>query len=179
MIYDLGALRVQTVGDEFFVAPSAAVIGRVQLGRDASVWFGAVLRGDSNDIRIGKTNQTVIKKMRCVVRAKSMTDPDRQVGMMQSARAACDRLEAIGITAYAYGDNFLLYDNFLTAWPTTLYYAGITLGMTLVVAFFMIPHPVAVFWVGIFVATALVGRWAAVFLQALGGGWWNRDGNKH
>ena len=53
MIYDLGSLRVQTVGDEFFVAPSAAVIGRVHLGRDASVWFGAVLRGDSNEIRIG------------------------------------------------------------------------------------------------------------------------------
>jgi carbonic anhydrase/acetyltransferase-like protein (isoleucine patch superfamily) len=53
MIYELGSHRVQTVGDEFFVAPSAAVIGRVHLGRDASVWFGAVLRGDSQDIRIG------------------------------------------------------------------------------------------------------------------------------
>ena len=53
MLYDLGEHRVQTAGDEFFIAPSAAVIGRVVLGRDASVWFGAVLRGDSNDIRIG------------------------------------------------------------------------------------------------------------------------------
>ena len=53
MIYELGEQRVQTVGDEFFVAPSAAVIGRVLLGRDVSVWFGAVLRGDGNEIRIG------------------------------------------------------------------------------------------------------------------------------
>jgi carbonic anhydrase/acetyltransferase-like protein (isoleucine patch superfamily) len=53
MIYDLGSYRVQTVGEEFFVAPSASVIGRVHLGRDASVWFNAVLRGDVNDIRIG------------------------------------------------------------------------------------------------------------------------------
>ena len=53
MLYDLGPHRVQTVGDEFFAAPSSAVIGRVTLGRDASVWFSAVLRGDSNDIRIG------------------------------------------------------------------------------------------------------------------------------
>jgi len=53
VLYDLDKQRVQTAGDEFFVAPSAAVIGRVTLGRDASVWFGAVLRGDSNDIRIG------------------------------------------------------------------------------------------------------------------------------
>ena len=53
MLYDLGSHRVQTVGDEFFVAPSAAVIGRVFLGRHASVWFGTVLRGDVNDIRVG------------------------------------------------------------------------------------------------------------------------------
>jgi carbonic anhydrase/acetyltransferase-like protein (isoleucine patch superfamily) len=53
MIYELGEHRVQTIGDEFFVAPSAAVIGRVTLGRDVSVWFGAVLRADGNDIRVG------------------------------------------------------------------------------------------------------------------------------
>ena len=53
MLYELGSHRVQTIGDEFFVAPSAAVIGRVFLGRDVSIWFGTVLRGDSNDIRIG------------------------------------------------------------------------------------------------------------------------------
>jgi carbonic anhydrase/acetyltransferase-like protein (isoleucine patch superfamily) len=53
VLYDLGSYRVQTIGDEFFVAPTAAVIGRVFLGRHANVWFGAVLRGDMNDIRIG------------------------------------------------------------------------------------------------------------------------------
>jgi carbonic anhydrase/acetyltransferase-like protein (isoleucine patch superfamily) len=53
VLYDLGAYRVQTVGDEFYVAPSASVIGRVYLGRHANVWFNAVLRGDVNDIRIG------------------------------------------------------------------------------------------------------------------------------
>jgi carbonic anhydrase/acetyltransferase-like protein (isoleucine patch superfamily) len=53
VIYDLGTHRVQTVGDEFFVAPSAAVIGRVYLGHDATVWFNAVLRADGNDIRLG------------------------------------------------------------------------------------------------------------------------------
>ncbi|HEY8520581.1 MAG TPA: gamma carbonic anhydrase family protein [Gammaproteobacteria bacterium] len=53
MRYRLGDLRLTTCGEEYFIAPSAAVIGRVRLGRDASVWFGAVLRGDSNDIVIG------------------------------------------------------------------------------------------------------------------------------
>lgn len=53
MLYALGSHRVQTVDGECFVAPNATVIGRVFLGRDVSVWFGTVLRGDGNDIRIG------------------------------------------------------------------------------------------------------------------------------
>ena len=36
-----------------WVADSAQVIGRVQLGEDASVWYGAVLRGDNEWITIG------------------------------------------------------------------------------------------------------------------------------
>jgi len=36
-----------------YVAPTAVVIGRVTLGEYASVWSGAVLRGDINDIIIG------------------------------------------------------------------------------------------------------------------------------
>lgn len=37
-----------------YVAPSADVIGRVRLAQSASVWFGAVLRGDVNRIEIGE-----------------------------------------------------------------------------------------------------------------------------
>jgi len=36
------------------VADSAHVIGDVELGPDASVWFGAVVRGDVNIVRIGR-----------------------------------------------------------------------------------------------------------------------------
>ncbi len=36
-----------------WVAPGAVVIGRVQLGPGASVWFGAVLRGDNDPVVIG------------------------------------------------------------------------------------------------------------------------------
>lgn len=36
-----------------FVAPTAAVIGDVTLGRDASIWYGASLRGDVHFIRVG------------------------------------------------------------------------------------------------------------------------------
>ncbi len=37
-----------------WVAPSAQVIGRVRLGPRASVWFGAVLRGDNEWIEVGE-----------------------------------------------------------------------------------------------------------------------------
>jgi carbonic anhydrase/acetyltransferase-like protein (isoleucine patch superfamily) len=40
-----------------FVAPGAVVIGDVEIGPESSVWFGCVLRGDVNYIRIGaRTN---------------------------------------------------------------------------------------------------------------------------
>lgn len=37
-----------------FIADSADVIGRVTLLEDSSVWYGCVLRGDGNDITVGK-----------------------------------------------------------------------------------------------------------------------------
>jgi carbonic anhydrase/acetyltransferase-like protein (isoleucine patch superfamily) len=36
-----------------WIAPGAHVIGRVRLGARSSVWFGAVLRGDNEDMRVG------------------------------------------------------------------------------------------------------------------------------
>ncbi len=39
--------------DSVFIADTARVIGDVRLGSESSVWFGAVLRGDVNRIRIG------------------------------------------------------------------------------------------------------------------------------
>ena len=36
-----------------FVAPGAVVCGDVEIGEDASVWYGCVLRGDTNRIVIG------------------------------------------------------------------------------------------------------------------------------
>ena len=41
------------LGEDVFVAPGAHVIGRVTLGERASVWFGAVIRGDNDPITIG------------------------------------------------------------------------------------------------------------------------------
>jgi carbonic anhydrase/acetyltransferase-like protein (isoleucine patch superfamily) len=37
-----------------FIAPSAVVIGDTEIGEDSGIWFGCVVRGDVNVIRIGK-----------------------------------------------------------------------------------------------------------------------------
>jgi carbonic anhydrase/acetyltransferase-like protein (isoleucine patch superfamily) len=52
MIYSYGDRHLVADGAHF-VAPSADVIGSVSLGNEASVWFGAVLRGDNDWIHIG------------------------------------------------------------------------------------------------------------------------------
>lgn len=41
------------LGQGVFIAPTAAVIGDVELGDGVSVWFGAVIRGDESLISIG------------------------------------------------------------------------------------------------------------------------------
>jgi len=43
-----------TLGENAWVADSATVVGRVALAADASVWYGAVLRGDNEWITIGE-----------------------------------------------------------------------------------------------------------------------------
>src|SRR5699024_6722549 len=42
------------VHDSVYVAPGAYIIGDTTIGKDSSVWFNAVLRGDENSITIGE-----------------------------------------------------------------------------------------------------------------------------
>lgn len=45
------------INADVFIAPTAVIIGTVTIGAEASIWFGCVLRGDSNTIEIGaRTN---------------------------------------------------------------------------------------------------------------------------
>lgn len=45
------------LADGAWVAPGATVIGDVEIGKDSSIWFGSVVRGDVHKIRIGdRTN---------------------------------------------------------------------------------------------------------------------------
>jgi carbonic anhydrase/acetyltransferase-like protein (isoleucine patch superfamily) len=53
-LYELDGASPQIEDEEnCWIAPDAAVIGKVRLGKGASVWFGAVLRGDNETISIG------------------------------------------------------------------------------------------------------------------------------
>lgn len=45
--------HIPDVADSAWVADSAEVVGRVTLGEDVSIWFNAVLRGDSDSLSIG------------------------------------------------------------------------------------------------------------------------------
>lgn len=41
------------IGEDTFLAENATIIGDVQIGKGCSIWYGTVLRGDVNSIRIG------------------------------------------------------------------------------------------------------------------------------
>ncbi|MFO7709444.1 MAG: gamma carbonic anhydrase family protein [Desulfobacterales bacterium] len=69
MILPFGAKQPR-VGANVFIAPTAVVIGDVELQEGASVWYGAVLRGDIAPITVGRNsniqdNCTVHTEMSC------------------------------------------------------------------------------------------------------------------
>ena len=56
MIHDYKEM-VPKVGNHSWIAPSADVIGDVEIGEECSIWFGAIVRGDVHFIKIGdRTN---------------------------------------------------------------------------------------------------------------------------
>src|SRR5260370_7655035 len=56
-IYELDGQAPELPADgNYFIADTAAVIGKVRLLNSASVWFGAVLRGDNEWIEIGENS---------------------------------------------------------------------------------------------------------------------------
>ena len=45
--------HVPSIGENTFLAETATIIGDVTIGKDCSIWYGTVLRGDVNTITIG------------------------------------------------------------------------------------------------------------------------------
>ena len=54
-IYELDGIQPR-LDASAWVADSAQVMGNVELGADSSVWFGAILRGDTEVIKIGRNS---------------------------------------------------------------------------------------------------------------------------
>ncbi len=53
VLKDFGDLRPK-IGERVFIAENATVIGDVEIGDDSSIWFGTILRGDVNYIKVGR-----------------------------------------------------------------------------------------------------------------------------
>ncbi|MGH6946908.1 MAG: gamma carbonic anhydrase family protein [Kiloniellales bacterium] len=56
MIFALEDLSIETEGEDYYVAPTAVVVGHVILKRHASIWWNAVLRGDNEPITVGENS---------------------------------------------------------------------------------------------------------------------------
>ncbi len=63
--------------DGAYIAPNATVIGDVTLGKDANIWYGAVLRGDSGAISIGEGTNI---QDNCVIHEKTTIGRNCTVG---------------------------------------------------------------------------------------------------
>lgn len=48
-----GTQPVLDEAESIWIAPDAMIMGKVRLGKDVSIWFGAVLRGDNEEISVG------------------------------------------------------------------------------------------------------------------------------
>lgn len=53
MIYSIGE-KTPKIDPSVFIAPSADIIGEVEIGEGSSIWFQCVLRGDGYPVRVGK-----------------------------------------------------------------------------------------------------------------------------
>mgnify|MGYP000051749303 FL=1 len=74
-IYELEG-KAPRLGKDTWVADSAQVIGDVTLGDNASVWFGAVVRGDNEPIRIGRNTNVQDQSVLHSDHAKPLTIGD-------------------------------------------------------------------------------------------------------
>jgi carbonic anhydrase/acetyltransferase-like protein (isoleucine patch superfamily) len=78
--FELGGKR-PTVHPDAYIAPTAVLIGDVVIGAGASVWFGAVLRGDEAQINVGdgaNVQDNVV--IHCALNLPTVIEKDASVG---------------------------------------------------------------------------------------------------
>lgn len=94
-----------TIGEGVYLAPTAILIGNVHIGDRATVWFGAVLRGDFSRIEVGALvgmGATVLHHARvgarAVIAAGSVVAERQEVapGMLVAGVPASERKELSG-----------------------------------------------------------------------------------
>ena len=78
MIRDFKGTRPAIAGSAF-IAENAVIIGDVEIGEDAGVWYNCVLRGDVNHIRIGDRTNIQDKTMIHVSRRDHPTIVEHEV----------------------------------------------------------------------------------------------------
>jgi len=80
MEFELGGKR-PNVHPDAYIAPTAVLIGDVVVEAGASVWFGAVLRGDEAQIRVGQgANVQDNAVLHCAENLPTVLEPDASVG---------------------------------------------------------------------------------------------------
>ena len=71
-----------------FVAPTAVLIGDVEVGEEASIWFGTVVRGDNGPIRIGALSPRMTVPNQMLASSPTSTSPiNTAVGAMNADAA--------------------------------------------------------------------------------------------
>lgn len=90
------------IHESAFIAETAAVIGDVAIGADSSIWYGCVLRGDVNNIRIGERTNIQDRTVIHVSRKTHPTTVEDEVTIGHSATVHGCHIESgslIGIGA--------------------------------------------------------------------------------
>jgi carbonic anhydrase/acetyltransferase-like protein (isoleucine patch superfamily) len=84
--------RSPKVHQTAFVAPTAVLIGDVEVGPESSIWFGAVLRGDNGPIRIGARSSIQDNAVLHVSEhGQTVVDDDVTVGHWKTAASSAAR----------------------------------------------------------------------------------------
>lgn len=97
MIYELDGVRPALPDGFCYIAETATVIGNVEIGAEASIWFGAVLRGDGERITIGPRSNV---QDNCILH----TDP----GMPLTVGAECTIGHGVILHGCTIGDQTLI-----------------------------------------------------------------------
>ena len=104
MIYSLGD-KTPSIDSQSWIAPNAIVIGDVEIRRDASIWFNAIVRGDCDKIVIGR--ECIIGANALIPAGRVIPDRSLVVGSPGKVVRQLSDEEAAGLSesAHHYVDN--------------------------------------------------------------------------